>query len=163
MNEIKVYEDLKLLKGIFEAFIINNIDDECLEYESEQVHEIVERMLTDAKTQCDSLMKATEEKCNAMTYAVKQQCEAMRSDTIQYCESLETETKLKCEELEESTRVKCENREKLTEERCRDLDLKTKENRARCWNDVSKRMDEFYKIQDHFRDMLGNSGWQSKE
>lgn len=46
MTEIKVYEDLKLLKGLFEAFIINNIDDECLEYESEQVHKIVERMLT---------------------------------------------------------------------------------------------------------------------
>lgn len=46
MNEIKVYEDLKLLEGLFEVFIINNIDDECLEYESEQVHEIVERMFT---------------------------------------------------------------------------------------------------------------------
>ena len=45
MTEIKVYEDLILLKGIFEAFIINNIDDECVEYESEQVHEIVERMI----------------------------------------------------------------------------------------------------------------------
>lgn len=134
----------------------------CKRKEAE-TQELVERMLTDAKNQCDRLMKATEEKCNAMIYSVKQQCEAMRSDTLQYCESLETETKLKCEELEEITRVKCENREKQTEERCRDLDMKTKENRAKCWNDVSKRMDEFYKIQDHFRDMLGNSGWQSKE
>ena len=46
MTEIKVYDDLILLKGLFEAFIINNIDDECVEYESEQVHEIVERMIT---------------------------------------------------------------------------------------------------------------------
>ena len=45
-GEINVYGDLKLLKDLFLTFDVNNIDDQCYEYEAEQVHEIVERMLT---------------------------------------------------------------------------------------------------------------------
>lgn len=46
MVKSEIFKDLKLLHGLFEAFILNNIDDECVEYEAEQVHGIVERMLT---------------------------------------------------------------------------------------------------------------------
>lgn len=45
-GEINVYDDLKLLKDLFLTFDINGIDDQCFEYEAEQVHEITERMLT---------------------------------------------------------------------------------------------------------------------
>lgn len=127
-----------------------------------ETEELVERMLADAKDHCDRLMRATEEKCSAMTHAVKQQCDAMRSDTLSFCESIEDETRIKCEELEEHTKISCESRERQAAERCRELEMKTQQSRAKCLDDVSKRMDEFYKLQDYFRDIFDKADSQHK-
>lgn len=41
-----VYDDLKLLHSLFLTLEVNDIDDQCFEYEAEQIHEITERILT---------------------------------------------------------------------------------------------------------------------
>ena len=41
-----VYDDLKLLHSLFLTLEINDIDDQCFEFEAEEVHQIAERILT---------------------------------------------------------------------------------------------------------------------
>lgn len=39
-------QDLKLIKKCLDFLIENNIEHECVEYEAESIHEILERILT---------------------------------------------------------------------------------------------------------------------
>lgn len=41
-----VYDELKLLHDLFLTLEVNDIDDQCFEFEAEEVHQIAERILT---------------------------------------------------------------------------------------------------------------------
>lgn len=59
-----VYDDLKLLHDLFLTLEVNDIDDQCFEFEAEEVHQITERILTVLEQHDDVLHifgKVTEE------------------------------------------------------------------------------------------------------
>lgn len=41
-----VYDELKLLHDLFLTLEVNDIDDQCFEFEAEEIHQIAERILT---------------------------------------------------------------------------------------------------------------------
>ena len=41
-----VYDELNLLRDLFLTLEVNDIDDQCFEFEAEEVHQIAERILT---------------------------------------------------------------------------------------------------------------------
>lgn len=90
--------------------------------------------------------------------AVENRCSALLQATHERCEFMKEDTQKKCEELMASTLQKCEEREKESEERCRALDLKAKTDVDNRWNELSKRLEEFYAAHAGIREMLAASG-----
>lgn len=64
-DTINVYDDLKLLHSLFLTLEVNDIDDQCFEYEAEQIHEITERILT-VLEQHDETIHVFGELCNIL-------------------------------------------------------------------------------------------------
>lgn len=50
-----VYEELDLLRDLFLTLEVNDIDDQCFEFEAEEVHQIAERILTVLEQDADAL------------------------------------------------------------------------------------------------------------
>ena len=90
--------------------------------------------------------------------AVENRCSALLQATHERCEFMKEDTQKKCEELMASTLQKCEEREKESEERCRALDLKAKTDVDNRWNELSKRLEEFYAAHAGIRELLAASG-----
>lgn len=90
--------------------------------------------------------------------AVENRCSALLQATHERCEFMKEDTQKKCEELMASTLQKCEEREKESEERCRALDLKAKTDVDNRWNELSKRLEEFYVAHAGIRELLAASG-----
>lgn len=90
--------------------------------------------------------------------AVEKRCSALLQATQERCESMKEDTQKKCEELMASTLQQCEEREKEAEERCQVLDLKAKTDVDNRWNELSKRLEEFYTTHAGIRELLATSG-----
>lgn len=90
--------------------------------------------------------------------AVENRCSALLQATHERCEFMKEDAQKKCEELMASTLQKCEEREKESEERCRALDLKAKTDVDNRWNELSKRLEEFYAAHAGIRELLAASG-----
>lgn len=108
-------------------------------------------------------LKETEDKCTAMTYVAQERCEVMKEETKQFCDKLESDTRKKCEEMETSTRLKCETREREAEERCTALDQKAKQDVEKRWDELTKRLEDFYRAHEGLRDLLKVTGQISRE
>lgn len=89
---------------------------------------------------------------------VENRCSALLQATHERCEFMKEDTRKRCEALMESTMQKCEDREKESEERCRELDLKAKKDVDNRWNELSKRLEEFYATHAGIRELLAANG-----
>lgn len=89
---------------------------------------------------------------------VENRCSALLQATHERCEFMKEDTRKRCEALMESTMMKCEEREKESEERCRELDLKAKKDVDNRWNELSKRLEEFYATHAGIRELLAANG-----
>ena len=77
----------------------------------------------------------------------RKRCEDMREEILRECKNMEACARKQCEELWEQTERRCKEREKESEERCKILEEKTKENVEQRWNDLAKRIDNYYSQQ----------------
>lgn len=74
------------------------------------------------------------------------------------CAAMEQATKERCELMKEETRIACETREKESEERCNALDQKAKMDVEKRWDDLSTRLEEFYRAHQGLRELLTANG-----
>ena len=107
----------------------------------------VEQLLSETKITCEAQHRATADKCAAMEQVVQERCNLMKS-----------ETKQQCDEMMTSTRRKCEEREKEAEKRCEALDRKAEQDVESRWEDLSRRLEEFYRAHEGLRELLTASG-----
>jgi hypothetical protein len=70
---------------------------------------------------------------------------------------MKEEMEIKCSEMWETTEKKCLEREKESEERCTMLDQKAKDDVDRRWNDLSRRLEEFYASHEGLRELLAKT------
>lgn len=85
-------------------------------------------------------------------------CTAVMQATIERCNFMKEEMESKCSEMWETTEKKCLEREKESEERCTMLDQKAKDDVDRRWNDLSRRLEEFYASHEGLRELLAKTG-----
>ena len=90
--------------------------------------------------------------------AVENRCSALLQATNERCEFMKEDTQKKCDELMTTTMQKCEERERESEERCRMLDSKAKADVDNRWNELSRRLEEFYASHAGIRELLATSG-----
>lgn len=98
-----------------------------------------------------------ENRCAALMQATQERCDFMKEESIKKCESMETEVKQKCDELLVSTENRCQEREKAAEEKCVALDLQAKINVDNRWNELSKRLEDFYTAHEGLKELLATS------
>ena len=84
-------------------------------------------------------------------------CTAVMQATIERCNFMKEEMESKCSEMWETTEKKCLEREKESEERCTMLDQKAKDDVDRRWNDLSRRLEEFYASHEGLRELLAKT------
>lgn len=85
-------------------------------------------------------------------------CTAVMQATIERCNFMKEEMESKCSEMWETTEKKCLEREKASKERCTMLDQKAKDDVDRRWNDLSRRLEEFYASHEGMRELLAKTG-----
>ena len=125
------------LNGVFEAAqhaaqqYLDNLQDL---YEREEANTVVKE-------------QQSADRCAAMEQATKERCELMKEEALQLC------TK-----MEEDARFRCEEREKESEERCSALDQKAKADVEKRWDDLSTRLEDFYRAHQGLRELLTVNG-----
>lgn len=149
--------DLEKAGTIAEAsFKLNGVFD-AAEKAAQQYLENLQELYEREKTLCTKKETEFENKCAALMQATQERCDFMKEDTIKKCEEMEASVKQKCDELLTSTERKCKEREKESEERCIALDQKAKTDVDNRWNDLSKRLEDFYAAHEGLRELLATS------
>ena len=95
-----------------------------------------------------------ENKCTAMLKATQERCDFMKENTMKECEELENSVKTRCQALEEDVENRCRQREEEAENRCAYLDAKAKEDVDKRWNELSTKLEDFYKAHQGIRELL---------
>lgn len=123
----------------------------------------VSKLMEDTKRQCEELEKTTADKCASMTFIMQERCDAMKEETEQLCAKMEEDIRRKCEELERETKLRCEEQEKASAERCAFLDQKAKRDVDKRWEELTGRLEEFYRAHEGLRELLTASGQIARE
>ena len=113
----------------------------------EKTEAYVKMRLEETQKACDAKEKHMEDRCAALEHAARERCEFMKEDV-----------RKKCIEREERCRVKCENREKEAEKRCKELDAKAQMDVEKRWDDLSRRLEDFYRSHEGLRELLTKTG-----
>jgi hypothetical protein len=95
-----------------------------------------------------------ENKCAAMLKETQEHCDSMKENVMKECEELETSTKTKCQTLKEEVEIKCRLREEEAENKCADLEAKAKEAMDKCLDELSLKLEDFYKEHQGIREHL---------
>ena len=98
--------------------------------------------------------KEVENRCAAMFKATQERCDYMKENTMKACEELEASVKTKCQVLEEEVKIRCRQREEEAENKCAYLDAKAKEAVDNRWNELSARLEDFYKAHQGIKELL---------
>jgi len=113
------------------------------------------RMLTERQeAECAIREKALLAKCIAQEQATHERCNHMKEETEKSCSELEAVTKAKCEELEEATKKACEQKVKEAEDIYQSLTKKAEEDVEAKWDELSTRLEEFYKAHIGLKNLL---------
>lgn len=94
---------------------------------------------------------------------VEERCAKKEAETEAYLKKLIEQTKKKCAEMEKDTDAKCEEKEKETEESCRQLREQTEQEVEKKWNELSEKLETFYKTHGELRAMLNMSAETKSE
>lgn len=86
--------------------------------------------------------------------AVAAKCMALEQATYERCNCMKAETEKACTELELTTKQKCEAKERETEAKCLALMEKTEQDIEAKWDDLSNRLEEFYRAHAGLKSLL---------
>lgn len=85
-----------------------------------------------------------EMRCTALLQSTHERCAYMQEEIIKKCEDMEASVRMQCEELLRKTELRCKEREREFEERPKVQEQEIKSSVDRRWDDLSKRLDDFY-------------------
>lgn len=103
---------------------------------------------------CIAQEQATHERCNFMKEETEQKCTELETSTKTRCEEMETAVREKCSQLEAETAAKCEQREKEAEEKYLALTQKAEQDVEAKWEELSARLEEFYRAHIGLKSLL---------
>lgn len=84
-------------------------------------------------------------------------CNVKEKEVEERCKALIENTHKKCEEYIQMTEEKCAKRERDAEEKCQYLDQKAKTDVDKRWNELSRRLEDFYSSHRGLRELLATS------
>ena len=122
------------------------------------VYDAAEKAAQQYLENLQELYRKEQELYSVQEAAVENRCSALLQATNERCEFMKEDTQKKCDELMTTTMQKCEERERESEERCRMLDSKAKADVDNRWNELSRRLEEFYASHAGIRELLAASG-----
>ena len=122
------------------------------------VYDAAEKAAQQYLENLQELYRKEQELYSVKEVAVENRCSALLQATNERCEFMKEDTQKKCDELMTTTMQKCEERERESEERCRMLDSKAKADVDNRWNELSRRLEEFYASHAGIRELLAASG-----
>lgn len=149
--------DLKQAGTIAEASFKLNGVFEAAENAAKQYLENLQVLYEKEKYLSSKKEMEIESRCSLLLQAAKERCDFMKEETLKKCEEMETRVRKQCEDLMFATEMKCKNREKESEEKCLILDQKAKTDVDQRWNDLSKRLEDFYNAHEGLKDLLASS------
>ena len=154
------------LNGIFEAAekAAQQYHDN-LEELYQQENDLFVKKETDTELKCAAMMQAMKERCDfmkeettricsEMENEMSEKCRIMEAETANRCQILEADIMKKSEELFSLTESRCKQREQEAEAKCAALDLKAKETVDKRWNELSKKLEDFYVTHQGIRELL---------
>lgn len=145
----------------------------CVQLEKES-KEKSEKLLSETERICENKEKITADRCAAMEQAMQERCLLMKEEAVKSCNELKQttqqecsaqrqETENDCAVLRRKTREECEAREREAEERCAALDKKAEQDVESRWDELSRRLEEFYRVHEGLRELLNASGGIQRE
>lgn len=145
----------------------------CVQLEKES-KEKSEKLLSETERICENKEKITADRCAAMEQAMQERCLLMKEEAVKSCNELKQttqqecsaqrqETENDCAVLRRKTREECEAREREAEERCAALDKKAEQDVESRWDELSRRLEEFYRAHEGLRELLNASGGIQRE
>ena len=149
--------ELKNAGSIAEASFKLNGVFEAAEKAAEQYLENLQELYEREQYMASKKEVEIERQCSMLLQAAKERCDFMKEETIKRCEDMEASVRKQCEELMLATEIKCKSREKESEERCISLDQKAKSDVDQRWEDLSKRLEDFYTAHEGLKDLLKSS------
>lgn len=96
--------------------------------------------------------------CTTKEEEFQNKCAAIMQATLERCDFMKRDTEKQCEIMLHDVEQRCRERELVSEEKCAMLDRKAKENVDSRWNELSKRLEEFYASHEGLREMMANYG-----
>lgn len=84
-------------------------------------------------------------------------CNVKEQEVEARCTALIEKTQKQCEEYIQMTEQRCMDREREAEEKCRYLDEKARTDVDRRWNELSRRLEDFYSSHRGLRELLATS------
>lgn len=146
------------------AFEMNGVL-EAAQAAAKQYLDNVKALSERQETECLIKEKAVAARCMAQEQATFERCSFMKEETEKNCMQMESETKARLRELEQMTRTRleeleretnqrCEVKEKETEEKCIAMTNKAHEDVEAKWEDLSYRLEEFYRAHIGLRNLL---------
>lgn len=95
-----------------------------------------------------------ETRCKAMLKETMERCDSMKANTMKECDAFKASVKTRCQQLEEATERRCRQREKEAELKYADFDARAKEAAEKRWNELSTRLEAFYKAHQGIKELL---------
>jgi len=135
------------------AFEMNGVL-EAAQAAAQQYLDNVKTLTERQEADCMLKEKATAAKCIAQEQATFERCSFMKEEAEKACAEMERAAKERCEELERTTRESCEAKEKETEEKCLALTNKAEQDVEEKWEDLSNRLEEFYRAHIGLKSLL---------
>ncbi len=135
------------------AFQMNGVL-EAAQAAAQQYLDNVKTLTERQEADCMLKEKATAAKCIAQEQATFERCSFMKEEAEKACEEMERTTRLRCEQMEQTTAEKCEAQEKETVEKCQALIQKAEQDVEEKWDDLSARLEEFYRAHIGLKSLL---------
>ena len=136
-------------------------------------------MMQATQERCDFMKEDTTKRCQEMEHSVQSKCnelltsaeyrsnelltsaEHRSNELLTSAESRSNEmissAQRKSDEILSSIDLRCRERENAAEEKCRMLDLKAQMDVDRRWDELSKRLEDFYNAHEGLRELMANS------
>lgn len=114
-------------------------EENCVRKEK-QVHAMAERLLDDTNKKCAEMVREAEEKCAAVN-----------SVTLERCRKSEMLSQEKCRQMEEEAKQKCDA-----------LIAQAELQAGRYWDELTVKLEAFYKSHSGLQELLASSGYISR-
>lgn len=139
-----------------------------------------DEMTRSSEDKCSAITLITQERCDMMKEETEDLCRNLESSTRERCIEMEVSTKQKCDEKlkqvedlfrsktreiednflmkEKEINERCERREAETKLRCEEMLSKAQGDVDKRWEDLSGRLEEFYRAHVGLRELLSTTG-----